>query len=503
MFEEIITQDPRSSTHPEATRIHAEMLEIELEISKLQERFKRLSNQLNRTSFDRQNLPVLNLDHNKTTFPRIMRQNSLKSNLPEPPACNENYDSKSNLSCNGDEDTVFWPYEDGSEYSVITSPLSSPTHSLSTVEEQTMPSPPLSPSYERSSKRTRNHDAINKSISWSNSKEPNYYDQKCSESRSYRQSSPASRKSRARTPLGSRQSRQSKAGDTAVNLLVMQRLIQEPRKPLFDGNPLKFNLWFNELNRQIEKLNADPMDAAIIFRSNSTGEPKQLIERLMSNENDSCRRILKRITKELKERFGNSIDISRNIREKLQNLPTIYNSDDSKTYLKKLRQISETCVDAVNARHKAQSLRVLDCPEEIDKIRIKLPNDLNERWRRKKHRILQKYNDEPRFSEFSKFLEKETAILWSDRHYESCIPFVPSITGVKDQFKNLVRGFKRHFPPKPNQFCVVHHSAFHDTKWCVKYKKMDDIEQWFVRRKFGLCDRCLTNHAGKACSNLT
>ena len=59
MFEEIITQDPRTSTHPNASRIHAEMLEIELEISKLQERYNCLSSQLNRSSSVRQNLPKL------------------------------------------------------------------------------------------------------------------------------------------------------------------------------------------------------------------------------------------------------------------------------------------------------------------------------------------------------------------------------------------------------------------------------------------------------------
>ena len=391
MFQEIYTQDPRTSTHPEASRIHAEMLEIELEISKLQERYKRLSSQLNRSSSDRQNLPKLNLDHNKTS-PRIMSQNSLKTNLPKSPPGKGNYDSKSNLSYNDDVDTAFWSYEDESQFSVIPSPLSSPTHSLSTLEELTLSSPPPTPSYKRSCKRTRNHDAINRSISRSNSPESSYINQNCTEKRRYRQSSPSSGRhgSRNKSPDNKRRNRRYNSGDSAVNLLLMQQLMQKSREPLFDGDPLKFNLWFNELNRQIEKLNAEPMDAIMIFRSNTVGEPKVLIERLMSNGNESSRRVLKRITKELKERFGNSMDISRNIRDKLQNLPSINDSDNPKTYFNKLRQISETCIDAENARRKAPSLRILDCPDEIDKIRMKLPNDLNERWRRKKYRIFKK-----------------------------------------------------------------------------------------------------------------
>ena len=489
LFQETIDQNlPLISTHPEATRIHAEMLEIELEISKLKERYKRLSSQLNRSSSDRPNLPRLNLDQN-STFPRIMSQNSLKSNLPAPPACKEN--SKSNLSCYGEEDTVFRSHDNRSRLSVIPSPLNSPTLSLSLVDEQTISSSIRSPSYE--------------SISQPNSPEPSYNDQKCSENRRYRQSSPPSRKHRSRdkTPDNERRTRKSNVVDTAVNLLLIQNLMQRPKEQIFDGNPLKFHLWFNELNRQIEKLNAGPMDAIMIFRSNSVGEPKELIERLMSNGDDSSKRILKRIIKELEERYGNSLDISRNIREKIQNLPTIYKSDDSRTYFKKLREISETCVDATNARRKAQSLRILDCPDEIDKIRLKLPNDLNDRWRRKRYRILQKYSEEPRFSEFSEFLEKETQIIWTDRYFQSCLPIAPSIKGVKNEFKRLVRGFKRHSSPKTNKYCILHNSEHHDTKWCVKYKKMEDTEKWFLRRKHDLCDRCLKNHSSKFCSNLT
>ena len=506
MFQEIIDENlPLQSTHPEATRIHAQMLEIEFEISKLQERYQHLSSQLRCTSSRRQNLPELNFDHNKT-FPRIKSQNFLKSNLPEPPSCKENYDFKSNQSCNGYEDTVFWSYEDGAEFNATQSPLSSPTHSVSSVEEQTMPPSPPTPSYKRSSLRMRNHNANYRSISRSNSPESRHNAENCTEKRRYRQSSPSSgyrRGFRNKSPDKERRTDQSNPCDTAVELLLIQRLIQEPRGPLFDGNPLRFNLWFNELNRQIEKLNAQPMDAVLIFRSNTVGEPKELIERLMSNGNDSSKRILKRITKELEERFGNSRDISRNIREKLQNLPTIYDSDSAETYFDKLRKISETCIDAANARRKAKSLRVLDCPDEIDKIRIKLPRDLNEQWRRKKYRLLQKYGEEPRFSEFSEFLEKETQILWTDRHFKSCLPSGPTINSVKSQFKSLVRGFKRHFPPKPNQFCVLHNSVHHDIKWCVRYKKLEDIEKWFVRRRYGLCNLCLKNHDGKACSNLT
>ena len=94
------------------------------------------------------------------------------------------------------------------------------------------------------------------------------------------------------------------------------------------------------------------------------------------------------------------------------------------------------CIEAVIASRKVSALLILDSPQEIESIRQKLPASINQRWRRKKFTFIERHGFEPKFKDFSKFLEREADISASDKYF-TCLPAPPKLKDVRRRFKKL------------------------------------------------------------------
>ena len=289
--------------------------------------------------------------------------------------------------------------------------------------------------------------------------------------------------------------RRTKLEDPTSYSHSIQQLLQPPSKP-FSGNPMDFTLWLKNLNREMDSLDVEPFDAVRILRNHSCGEPKRLIERYMSNHKINDKQLLKLITTELEKRFGAKRDIARGILDKINNLPPVYDDESPSKSYEKIRQFSDTCMEAVIASRNVSSLLILDSPQEMESIRQKLPTSINQRWRRKKFTFIKRHGFEPKFKDFSKFLEREADISASDKYF-TCLPAPPKLKDVRRRFKKLFNTSNK--TEDATKFCVLHNSKHHDTSFCKAYLKLDPNEKFFLRRKNNLCDRCLTNHFSQPC----
>ncbi len=164
-----------------------------------------------------------------------------------------------------------------------------------------------------------------------------------------------------------------------------------PEPFVFFGDPLKFIEWSTTFKALIERQCLNPADRLFYLQKYIDGEARSILEGSFYRKDEQA---FQQAWGKLTGRYGNSFEVQRAFREKLNRWPKIGGSE----YVK-LREFSDYLQSCSDAMLHFNGLQVLNDCEENQRILVKLPNLVTNRWNRYVTEQRDQDKDYPGFSE--------------------------------------------------------------------------------------------------------
>lgn len=218
--------------------------------------------------------------------------------------------------------------------------------------------------------------------------------------------------------------RKSAVEDSLTRLadILSQRRLQDtlplPEPEIFSGDLLHYPVWLKFFQTIIEGQTERVSQRLYYLGKYTTGEPKEAISGLLLLETSDAYKQQKKI---LSDRYGNPFLVAEAYRKKINKWPKIPPNDGTS-----LRKFSDFLIYCQTAMNTVRYLKVLNDPDENQRMVHKLPRYLIDRWSREVDRWLDKDEDQyqskekrdapdveagyPPFSVFCHFLQRESRI---------------------------------------------------------------------------------------------
>ena len=218
--------------------------------------------------------------------------------------------------------------------------------------------------------------------------------------------------------------RKSAVEDSLTRLadILSQRRLQDtlplPEPEIFSGDLLHYPVWLKSFQTIIEGQTERVSQRLYYLGKYTTGEPKEAISGLLLLETSDAYKQAKKI---LSDRYGNPFLVAEAYRKKINEWPKIPPNDGTS-----LRKFSDFLIHCQTAKNTVRYLKVLNDPDENQRMVRKLPRYLIDRWSREVDRWLNKDEDQyqskeksdatngeagyPPFSVFCHFLQRESRI---------------------------------------------------------------------------------------------
>lgn len=327
----------------------------------------------------------------------------------------------------------------------------------------------------------------------------------------------------------------SDGGDALNRLadLLTQRqardLLPLPEPETFRGDLLHYPTWQKSFDTIIEKRTDNSSQRLYYLGKYITGEAKEAIRGLLSLDSAEAYTEARKI---LAERYGNPFLVTDAYRKRINEWPKIPPNDGLS-----LRKFSDFLLHCQTATKEIKYLKVLDDPDENQKMLRKLPRYLVDRWGREVDRWLTKEPEEltgggsinqmrksdssyPPFSAFCKFLKRESRIACnpvisnkltreedvkgdqeaankSNHRFQRRKCFATDSSEIKHDSQ---RGIKEE-RMKKKEFCHFCKNA-HSLEACKEFMKISLQERRQFIHARGLCHGCLAwGHIRKDCRN--
>jgi len=259
---------------------------------------------------------------------------------------------------------------------------------------------------------------------------------------------------------------------------------------------LHYPVWLKSFETIIEGQTEKVSQRLYYLGKYTTGEPKEAISGLLLLETEEA---YKQARKILSDRFGNPFLVADAYRKKINEWPKIPPNDGTS-----LRKFSDFLIHCQTATNTMKYLKVLDDPDENQRMVRKLPRYIIDRWSREVERWLNKDEDQrhsevtssdvrkgemgyPLFSVFCRFLQRESRI--------ACNP----VTTVRPQKEEVIKedsdkgrksnGFNRRKPPRFNALAMESHEVTDSNTNSKKEKKSEAT----------LCPLCKASHDLDVC----
>ena len=197
----------------------------------------------------------------------------------------------------------------------------------------------------------------------------------------------------------------SSSGDDAGALLGrLADLLSNKRERLprlepevFNGDLLKFPVWFKSVEALIESHTDSPSDRLDFLSKYTSGIARECIQGFLAVDSYSEAKAC------LVRRFGDKYKISEAFKRKIRDWPVIRPGDGEGLQKSDFLQHCDTAMASISY------LRSLDSAEENKNFLRKLPRYITNRWSRKVDQSLfeSEEGNYPSFSEFSKFITHE------------------------------------------------------------------------------------------------
>ena len=304
--------------------------------------------------------------------------------------------------------------------------------------------------------------------------------------------------------------------------LLSQKRLQDslplPEPETFRGDLLQYPFWLKSFQTIIEGQTDKPSQRLYYLGKYTAGEAKEAICGFLSLETSDAYTQAKKV---LADRFGNPFLIADAYRKKINEWPKIPPNDGAN-----LRNYSDFLLHCQTAAKEIKYLKVLDDPDENQKMTRKLPRHLIDRWSREVDRWLSREHEErgfddrtnfmtengaayPPFSVFCEFLKREARI--------ACNPVISSKilkeeeckredlekTGKSGRYQRrrncLASGSsevkedteRRKREDKPKKEVCHLCKGLHNLDACEQFPKMSLSERMEFVRSRGLCHGCL------------
>ena len=247
--------------------------------------------------------------------------------------------------------------------------------------------------------------------------------------------------------------RKSAVEDSLTRLadILSQRRLQDtltiPEPEIISGDLLHYPVWLKSFQTIIEGQTERVSQRLYYLGKYTTGEPKEAISGLLLLETSDAYKKGKKI---LSDRYGNPFLVAEAYRKKINEWPKIPPNDGTS-----LRKFSDVLIHCHTAMNTVRYLKVLNDPDENQRMVRKLPRYLIDRWSREVDRWLDKDDDQYQskeggdatdgeagyhpFSVFCHFLQRESRI--------ACNP----VTSVRPQ-KEEVSKEDSYRERRPNGF---------------------------------------------------
>ena len=199
--------------------------------------------------------------------------------------------------------------------------------------------------------------------------------------------------------------------DPTARHLLRHELMQ-PRADVFKGNKSKFWSWLKRINKECDELGLSESDRISVLRAQTVEEPRDIVDLVAETSDAQSGEALKRIIKELVDRFGSGPQMAQEIRDKVEALSPIKGPDISKN----LQQLADMTTQITFVMKSVPELIDFNTSYGLKAIRSKLPFDLQRRWATAGTQYEERYGVHPPFSYFSEWINSQAKIVCHPRY---------------------------------------------------------------------------------------
>ena len=172
--------------------------------------------------------------------------------------------------------------------------------------------------------------------------------------------------------------------------------------PTFDGNPLEYHTFVRSFESLIESRTSISTERLYYLEQYTSGDVKELIRSCHHLPPDEGYREACRL---MKKKFGDEFRIASAYESKALNWPPIKPEDGTA-----LSRFSIYLASCRNAMKGSQYSSKFDQPDKIQRLVLKLPYNMRERWRRLVDDIMELQKRPVKFNDVITFVDREARI---------------------------------------------------------------------------------------------
>lgn len=266
-------------------------------------------------------------------------------------------------------------------------------------------------------------------------------------------------------------------------------LLFNPRN-FYKGETHLFWSWKVRLEKEIQGVNASDMDIIYIIQSHTSGRPRAIVDNLIASAGHEPRLTLSRIWDTLTTRFGSSHKVANDLLMRINAFPAI----KTVRQISSLEDLLDLCrIIEANIPH-CQELYQMNLSCGMKKVWEKLPDFLQQRWRKTWYTYETATCQNPHFYVFIDFLNKIIE--------EFSIPGFAS-TPLRTGGNSLAKTLKTTAADTDKRFisCAYHPGAKHQLFQCKALKNLPYKKVREMALAAKVCFRCLQPHLFKNCNS--
>ena len=273
---------------------------------------------------------------------------------------------------------------------------------------------------------------------------------------------------------------------------------------MFSGEAWKFQKWMKQINARTQNLDLTPDEILNVLASNSTGEPKKIIQNTLNLHAEATEDVLNRVLQSLEERFGSSLIASQQLLDQLNSLPPL--SGNRESVAKGLTTLYDMCSVVCSYKlRNASFLCELDSPTGQGFLLGKLNDDILRKWQKKGHEFHSRNGHHPSFHVMTEFFGT-LAQEYSNKSFYRPAQAATGSSGAKGKTPKSASALATEVsrvvasecpqasgaaPEKLEKWCSLHKSSKHSLVDCSAFFKLKFAKKMEIARKEGRCLVCL------------
>ena len=178
--------------------------------------------------------------------------------------------------------------------------------------------------------------------------------------------------------------------------------LPQPRVPTFDGNPVEYRTFARAFESLIESRTTSGTERLYYLEQYTAGDVKELVRSCHHLDPDEGYAEARRL---IEKKFGHEFRIASAYESKALNWPPVKSEDGSA-----LSRFSVYLASCKNAMKGSQYSSKFDQPDNIQKLILKLPYSMRERWRRVVDDIMELQGRPVKFDDLVSFIDREARI---------------------------------------------------------------------------------------------